>query len=575
MLGGKVNPSTNCIYFKVLAGVGFLLAHLCGCSTKPAEYPVLATVGNEQIEVAEFQIFSASIPESMKEGSTPLEIDRELLESQIDKRILLMEARAMDIGDDPRFRRKITQYERTLLFDLYRDRAVRSQIVITEQEREEHYRRTHRDRALRFSGIMLKTEDDALQVLAELEAGGDFQQLAQERSVHRETGARGGDSGVYMTKDQVEKTIADHIYHLETGAVSNPVPMGHAGQVHYVIFKILDEMPVPLRAAEEIVYQELLTAKIDQRRAAVIDSLRKVYNPRLQRDKIALITRMVPDLADADFMPPQAESKEIICLYEGGQVTIEDFFLTVQEAQVDYRSLQDSVQVASIIERMIVPQNIVMAAARSAGLDRDPGLRKKLEAKRQELLASVLRWRQIDQHLTVSDEEARAFYEANPKKFTSPETATIIEILVAADSLAQRLQEELQETQDPQRLAQQYTRREESGHHGARLKLNMYTQNLYPRIYEAVQSLEVGEVGGPIKVEEGYSVFKVEERTRETYPYDDNSQRRAQAYVKIDKARNGYVNYVRGLRQKYPVAIFEENLARMHQLQKGDVVDKI
>ena len=56
MLGGKMDPSTNCIYFKVLAGVGFILAHLCGCSTKPAEYPVLATVGNEQIDVADFQI---------------------------------------------------------------------------------------------------------------------------------------------------------------------------------------------------------------------------------------------------------------------------------------------------------------------------------------------------------------------------------------------------------------------------------------------------------------------------------------------------------------------------------------
>ncbi len=92
--------------------------------------------------------------------------------------------------------------------------------------------------------------------------------------------------------------------------------------------------------------------------------------------------------------------------------------------------------------------------------------------------------------------------------------------VVSADFLAQRLKEEIQETQDPQRLAQQYTKREESGHHRARLKLNMYTQNLYPRIYEAVQSLEVGEVGGPIKVkvEEGYSVFRVEERKRETYP---------------------------------------------------------
>jgi hypothetical protein len=33
--------------------------------------------------------------------------------------------------------------------------------------------------------------------------------------------------------------------------------------------------------------------------------------------------------------------------------------------------------------------------------------------------------------------------------------------------------------------------------------------------------------------------------------------------VKIDKAQRGYVRYVRGLREKYPVEIIDENLRKM------------
>ncbi|MSR84128.1 MAG: hypothetical protein EXS58_14590 [Candidatus Latescibacteria bacterium] len=548
-----------------LLGASCLLTQLVGCGEPSSETPILAEVGDQRIEVAEFEAFSAAIPEGMKEGATPEEADRQLLEALIDKKLLLLEAQALKIEDDPSFKRKLDEYERDHLFELYREQVVNLRIDITEEEREAHWRKTHRDRALRFAGIMVETQEAALQVLAELKAGADFQRLAAKRSLHRETGKHGGDSGVYMLKDKVEKGIADHLYHLDVGAVSDPVPMGYEGKSRYVVFKILDAIPAPLSASREEIDKELVAQKMAERRMTVLDSLTQVYRPHIYHDKIALITSLAPVYADEDFVPPGEQGGEMICSYEGGQVSIAEFCRIVQAAHVPPRSLADSTQIVSLLERAVIPQRLVLAAARAAGVDRDPRMLRALATKRVDLLLSVLRWRQVDRNVTVTEGEARAFYDTNPEKFIMPGTTVVIEILVPADSLAQRLKRELQDTKDPERLALQYTQRKGSKQRKARLQFDSYTRQLHPQLYDAVQTLGVGQVGGPVKVEEGYSVFKVEERKQELTPYDADSQRRARAYVKIDRAKRGYVDYVRALRQKYPVVIREENWPRRHE----------
>ena len=112
-------------------------------------------------------------------------------------------------------------------------------------------------------------------------------------------------------------------------------------------------------------------------------------------------------------------------------------------------------------------------------------------------------------------------------------------------------------------MAQRHTRREGSLHHGGQMELNAYTQGLFPVLSAAVQEVAVGEVGGPLKTERGYSVFKVLERTREQIPYNAESQRRARAYVRIDKSKRDYVRFVRNLRNKYPVEIVEGSLEKL------------
>ena len=127
----------------------------------------------------------------------------------------------------------------------------------------------------------------------------------------------------------------------------------------------------------------------------------------------------------------------------------------------------------------------------------------------------------------------------------------------------------MQEGEDLQALFERYSLREEAAHHNGRLDINAYNQSYFPEITEVMNELEIGQVGGPVKLKEGYSVFKILERKQEKSPYNEESERRSHAYVKVDKAKRGYVKYVRSLRDKYPVEINEEMLQKISAESKS------
>ena len=426
------------------------------------------------------------------------------------------------------------------LLKLYRKRQIVDKVLVTDEELHRHYRATHRDRALRLGGIMVETREEAQQVIAALEAGADFQQLARERSLHQDTGEHGGDSGKYKLRDQTRPTIAEKVFHLEIGGISEPVPFSYEGQKGYVVFKVLDAVSVPLESSEQRIREELISWKMATRTQALLDSLREEYAPRIMYHRIPLLSAVDgASLSDST-------GKKALCTFKGGQIALADFLQNAQKIRIAPRELADSSRVVALLQSIFIPERLFLQEAKVLGLDQDPELLDFLSRKREELLISLLRQREVDQHTTASDEEAQAFFDAHPEKFTSPETIVVTEILVPSDSLAYRLKRELQEGADATPLAVQHTMREGALHHSGNLRLNVYTQAFYPSIYEAAQHLEVGEVGGPVPTGKGYSVFRVIDRGREKEPYDADTQRRARAYVKIDKAKRGYVHYVRG-----------------------------
>ncbi|NKB69364.1 MAG: hypothetical protein GKR89_20015 [Candidatus Latescibacteria bacterium] len=539
-----------------------LILLLAACGSAPEQVATdLAQIDGHPITQTEFLAFEALIPEGMKTGETALEKATSVLNSLIDKQIMIHEAEAINLGEDADFRTKLKVFSRNRLVDLYTRREITQRIEITEAEIEEHFRATNRDRALRFSGIMLESQEQADAVYQQLVDGVDFHQLAQKHSLHRETGEQGGDSGGYKLRDQVLPNLAVPIFKLKVGEYTKPIPMAYLNKKRVVIFKILDETPAPLEAVENKVREEIFGRKRVERTLALMDSLNREYQPQINPETLQTLVEQSTQAAGGPLNLSTDIAQRPIISYRDGHINLDELWVTAQELRISSGELADTARVNQLLQEVFGPGKIVQLEARQAGLDRDPSLLATIEQKRLELLVEILRQRFVSKQVSSTEEEARAFYEANKEKFIPPETHIIVEIQVASDSLAQELKAQLDQGADPVQLAKDHTLRTGTLHHDGQIRLTKITQAYYPEMYAAVQNMEIGQSAGPLQVRDGYSVFKYIDHEQKEASYNKDARRRSHAYVKIDKSKRGYVNYVRQLREKYPLEIHLDRLA--------------
>ncbi len=519
---------------------------------------VLASVGTVSITLEQFRTFSEAIPDGMKKGADKFAKERQVLESLIDKELLLLEARSLPLDENAEFQDELGMYSRNRLLELYTRRVVTEQIDISDEEMEAHYRATNRDRALRFNGIMIESEEEALAILQQIQDGSDFMELAKGYSLHRESAEQGGDVGGYKLKDKVHASIAEPIFALEVGQVTKPISLTFSGKPHYALFQVSDEMPVPMAASERKIREEIFGRKRAERYLVVLDSLKTAYSPQVQQAQIRWLNEHAQQEGMDPFTPPSEWANRPICTLREGQVSLAEFLQVGRQLRVSQAELADSARVDYILREVVLPAHLFADQAKAMGLDQNEELLARTQNKRDDLLLNALRQNYVDVHVEASDEEARAFYDANPKKFTSPITSEIIEVLVQSDTLAQRLKQRMAAGEDSEAIARQHTIRHGAAHHDGLLTVSVYTKAYYKDIFDAVQEAEVGQLVGPLRVPEGYSVFKVLDRHQKLASYDAESRRRAMAYVKIDKSKRGYVAYVRSLRDKYGVEVNED-----------------
>lgn len=523
---------------------------------------VLAQIANQPIAVREFRAYAAAIPQAYHLGKTGIEADRLLLNGLIDKKLLLAEAERVGIGDEQEFKRKVEQFARDQTVRLYRSMEIDQRISIAEEELMQHYRDSHRDRALRYAGILVATRDEALTLIDELAAGADFRQLAREHSLYEATRDQGGDVGKYYAIDDTAPPLRS-IFSMQVGEVSAPLPWGGDPQ-RYVIVKVLDDAPVTFQEVASFVREEVFAQKRLQRAQVLRDSLSGLYAPQIHDDAIDLLMmRLTRSPAERVAAPEEGEA--VLCRYNGGVLTIDDFVLLVPEKEEGYSRDYERDWIVDYLRDVAIPNRMFFAEARGKGLDKHQIILAAVANKRSDMLVSALRKRAVEERLPpITDAEARAFYDQNPEKFQGFENIVTTEILVAFKEQAHSLKEELLGGADAVQLARDYTIRKERAHHEGRLVLSPV--GLYQDLYQVGKNLQVGDVGGPVKVRGGYSVFKVEEKQpAPKKPYHVFSQRRARAYVKIARSQKAYVQYMRGLHEQYSVEVFEDNLLKIQE----------
>ena len=129
---------------------------------------------------------------------------------------------------------------------------------------------------IRASHILVKTEDEAKEIIKELQGGADFATLAKEKSIDKGSGQNGGDLN-WFTKDTMVKEFSDAAFAMQRGDVSK-VPV--KSQFGWHIIKITDsrmQTPAPLEARKDDIRKALSQEAVHQEVQSLIGGAKIEY----------------------------------------------------------------------------------------------------------------------------------------------------------------------------------------------------------------------------------------------------------------------------------------------------------
>ena len=543
--------------------VAFFLS-LFGCGN-PTDDNVVARVDIVEITVEDLLRFNMDIPALLRSEEQGVQMWREHLDSMVDMELMLLEARQQGLDQDSAFRGKWEHERQQKLIREILHREVKQKSAFSSEELHRHFEQSKWNRMLKLARIQVKTEEDARKIGAELEQGKGFGEVAKLHSTDRETASQGGLLGPLYGRGNVEQQgmpveVAEEVFALAVGKISRPFEIGDG----YEIFQVVAESPPP--ANYRLIYAQVqITKAAWARREELMEELAAQFEVELDQEGIVSLLARAPS-SDADTLDLAASDQGVVlCRFAGGQLTLKDFANTYQRVR-HFRSVRfDSSGIAEFIHRELLPITLLSKAALKQGIDRDSSVVAWLEAKKKTMLIETLKEREVDQRIDLSDEAVRSYYENHLHLFKKPEQITVQEILCTTQKEAEEVLQRILNGEDMENLAERYSIRSEVERTKGLIHMHAYGQTNYGGLYDEAMKVEVGELNGPVQIEEGYTVFKVMEKAGLKPDPFENASSRARYWLGKQKEEELITALLHNLKEKYAskIVLFEDRLKKM------------
>jgi peptidyl-prolyl cis-trans isomerase C len=154
----------------------------------------------------------------------PSEGRREYLTTYLTDMVLIAKAaEARNLADSGEFKQRLAYYRNKVLMEVLLQTEAKKATTdaAMHQLYDEAAKQMTGQQEVRARHILVKTEEEAKAIAAELKNGADFAELARQKST--DPGASdGGDLG-YFPKEEMVPEFADAAFKLEKGQISEPV----------------------------------------------------------------------------------------------------------------------------------------------------------------------------------------------------------------------------------------------------------------------------------------------------------------------------------------------------------------
>lgn len=268
----------------ILAGA----AVLSGCE-KPADTTPTAPAVSKEDSVASvngtyiskktLETLEKEISERSQGQSFP---KQQLLEELIQRELLIQQATLKQLDKTPEVVERMNTVRNSLLSQAALQDYLKANPVTDEEIKAEYDSKMgNMGSEYKASHILVKTEDEAKKVIAELDKGGDFKALAKKHSIDP-MGSEGGDLG-WFTADRMVPPFSEAVVALENGKYS--------------------KQPVQTQFGWHVIWRE------DSRALTPppIDAVKEQIRPMLQRQKAQTMLEKLRKEAKVEIFLPAEE----------------------------------------------------------------------------------------------------------------------------------------------------------------------------------------------------------------------------------------------------------------------------
>jgi peptidyl-prolyl cis-trans isomerase C len=238
------------------------------------------------------------------------------------------------------------------------------------------------------------------------------------------------------------------------------------------------------------------------------------------------------------------------------KITLDDIDAMIKQIPEQYQPMAEAHK--DMFLDSVVSQKLLYSEASKLNLDKDPDVQKQIEDARKDIIIKEYLRKEIEDKVTVSDEDAKKYYEENLDKFKEPEKVEVSHILVDTEAGANDILAKLKAGDDFAKLAKEKSKCP-SKDKGGELGYISKGQTV-PEFETVAFSLQPGQLSGVIKSQFGYHVIKVTAKQPEkTIPFDEIKDQLKQMLL-ADKHKERFDTILRDLKEKNKVVIYKDVL---------------
>jgi peptidyl-prolyl cis-trans isomerase C len=201
----------------------------------------------------------------------------------------------------------------------------------------------------------------------------------------------------------------------------------------------------------------------------------------------------------------------------------------------------------------LVEERVWLAEATKHGVADRPTVKQQIDQQKRDLLIRTYLNELMAKNPAVSDEDAKAFYDAHSSDYRVPASVNVRHIQTKTEAEAKRVKQWAKAGQDWAALAKKSSTdtltRGTGGNLGTVTRDGAFgTLGNQPALAESAFTLKEGQIGGPYKTDKGWQVIRVDQiKAESTRPFDQvkplisrqlGSQRQQDFYrEQLDEAR--------------------------------------